>query len=78
MTEKKDSTATVLTGSTGNSLQDAGVRGLYAGAVNAIAFIFCWAVNTPDPVTLAIMSIVAFVSFMTGGLVDRLYRKYLS
>lgn len=77
MPENKSATA-VLTGSTGNSLQDAGIRGGYIAALNAGATLLCLGLGASDAVTVSVLTITGFLSLATFGLFDRVYRRYLA
>lgn len=75
---KNTSTGAVLTGSTGNAVQDSAIRGSYIGALNAAAALALMAFSASDAVTVAVMAIVGFLSLATWGLFDRVYRRYLA
>ena len=72
MTNEKPGAAAVLTGSTGNAVQDSAIRGSYIGALNAGATLALLGFGASDAVTIAVMTIVGFLSLSTFGLYDKL------
>ena len=74
----ENTTAAVLTGSTGNAVQDSAIRGSYIAALNAGATLALLGFGASDAVQVATLTITGFVSLSTFGLWDRVYRRYLA
>ena len=78
MHDDKVTATKVLTGSTGNPIQDAGIRGSYIAALNALATLACLGLGASDAVTVSVLTIVGFVSLASWGLFDKVYQRYLA
>ena len=67
-----------LTGSTGNSLSDSGIRGLIAGALTAGLTVGARKTGVLTAEDVGDLSpVIIFVGFLAGGLFDRYLRSRL-
>lgn len=74
---KKDSAAAVLTGSTGNAVQDATPRTAWIGTVTGVTFFLCLIFRADGIQTGAAMSLAFNVAYLTTVAFDAFVKPRL-
>lgn len=78
MPKDKDSTTAVITGSTGNAVQDMTPRSAYMAFATGSAGIACYAFSTDATLTALIFGVTMNGAFLSMGLFDVIFKGKLS